>query len=353
MAQGQYDYRKQNSLKQSPTRFAIVGFGNIGRRHATHILHEEDARLVAVCDIDGSLRESTPEGVVFYTDINEMLLASQPDVLCVCTPNYLHEAHTLLALNHGVHAVVEKPMALSVAECDRMIDAAGKNDRIIFAVKQNRYNPPVQAVKKLIAEEALGRIFMIQVNCFWNRGDAYYAQSPWRGKKALDGGCLFTQFSHFVDILYYLNGPLTTAYGHTQNYAHQHNTEFEDTGSFVMTAANGALVNFNFTTCSYERNMEGAITIIGEKGTVKIGGQYLNTIEYQRLETGALPEIHIAAKANDYGLYQGSMSNHDKLIRNVVDVLHHNHPVMTSAEEGREVVRMIRLMYDGADAAIR
>lgn len=333
-------------MKQSPIRFAIAGFGNIGRRHATHILQQEQAQLVAVCDINTTVQDKAPRGAAFYTDVATMLEQAQPDVLCVCTPNYLHEPHTLLALNHGVHAVVEKPMAMSVAECDRMIEAAERNNRIIFAVKQNRYNPPVQAVKQLIAEQALGRIFLVQVNCFWNRGDAYYAESPWRGKKALDGGCLFTQFSHFVDILYYLNGPVDKVTGMVHNYAHQHNTEFEDTGSFVMQGRNGSTINFNFTTCSYERNMEGAITIFGEKGSVKIGGQYLNTIEYQHLASGALPEINITAKANDYGLYQGSMSNHDKVIQNVVDVLHHDMPVMTSATEGREVVRMIEQMYD-------
>lgn len=334
-------------MEKSPIRFAIAGFGNIGRRHAAHILHQAGAVLVAVCDINPEAAARVPEGVSFFTDIETMVAQTGLDVLCVCTPNYLHESHTILALNSGLHAVVEKPMALSVAECDRMIAAAETTGKLIFAVKQNRYNPPVQAVKQLLNEEALGRIFMVQVNCFWNRGDAYYAESPWRGKKQLDGGCLFTQFSHFVDIMYYLNGSIGSAVGTVNNFDHKHNTEFEDTGSFVMQAANGAVINFNFTTCSYERNMEGAITIIAEKGTVKIGGQYLNTIEYQQLAAGALPEINITAKANDYGLYQGSMSNHDKLIRNVVDVLHHDHPIMTSAAEGREVVKIIEMMYAG------
>jgi predicted dehydrogenase len=327
----------------NPIRFAIVGYGHIGRRHATHILQEFGAALVAVCDTDADA--AGPEGIPCYHDISAMLDETNADVLCVCTPNHLHESHTILGLSKGLHTVVEKPMALSTAECDRMIAAAEANGKIIFVVKQNRYNPPVQAIKELMAKGNLGRIYMIQVNCFWNRGDAYYAQSPWRGKKSMDGGCLFTQFSHFVDILYYLNGPVADVKGWLENFTHRHNTEFEDTGAFSMKAANSAIVNFNFTTCSYERNMEGAITIFGEKGTVKIGGQYLNTIEYQHLSTGQLPEINITAKANDYGFYQGSMSNHDKVIRNVVDVLHHNHPVMTNAAEGREVIRMIEQMY--------
>ena len=326
-------------------RFSIIGYGNIGHRHAGQIEQNPHTTLVAVCDTDPSIATRLPPGVVFFTSLADMLQATDADVLCVCTPNYLHEQHTIEGLNAGLHVVVEKPMALSSEECDRMIAASEKAGKTIFAVKQNRYNPPVQEVKKLMAGNELGKIFMIQVNCFWNRGDAYYADSDWRGKKNRDGGCLFTQFSHFVDILYYLNGPVVSASGQVSNFAHQHNTEVEDTGSFVMKAANGAIISFNFTTCTFEKNMEGSITIFAEKGTVKIGGQYLNTIEYQKLATATLPAINISAKANDYGLYQGSMSNHDKVIQNVVDVLVHGHSVMTSAEEGKKVVGIIELMY--------
>lgn len=329
-------------------RFLIVGFGNIGRRHAEHILQNPSTTLVAVCDIKPEQENNVPAGVNFYTDLQDMLQKETADVICICTPNYLHEPHTITALNTGLHTVVEKPMAMSVAECENMAAASKKTGKIIFAVKQNRYNPPVQAVKQLITNNALGDIYMLQVNCFWNRGDAYYAESDWRGKKLKDGGCLFTQFSHFVDILYYLNGRIQNVEGWIHNFAHRHNTEVEDTGCFVLKAENNSIVNFNFTTSSYEQNMEGSITLFAEKGTVKIGGQYLNTIEYQKIRGITLPNINISAKANDYGLYKGSMSNHDKVIQNVVDVLHHNHPVMTSAEEGREVVRIIEQMYASA-----
>ena len=327
------------------TRFAIVGFGNIGQRHASHIMQNPGAQLVAVCDIDSAKAKGVPDGVPFYTSLSEMLEDSNGDVVCVCTPNYLHERHAVEALKAGWHTVVEKPMALSAAECDRMISASEQAGKIIFAVKQNRYNPPVAAVKQLLEEGRLGKILLVQVNGFWNRNDAYYEENSWRGRKAMDGGCLFTQFSHFVDILYYLNGPLREASGKVANYMHQHNTEFEDTGVFAARAENGALVNFNFTTCAHGKNMEGAITVFGERGTVKIGGQYLNTIEYQNLEGAPLPPINIEAKANSYGRYEGSMSNHDRVIQNVIDVLHHSGSIMTSAEEGREVVRMIEQLY--------
>lgn len=326
-------------------RFGIVGFGNIGRRHANHIINNPSTELISVCDTNTVVKEHIPSDASYHTQYEEMLKDNSIDVVSICTPNYLHEPHAVAALNAGKHIVVEKPMAMSVAECDRIIAAGEKSGKIVFAVKQNRYNPPVQAVKELIEDNRLGKIYMIQVNCFWNRGDSYYSQGNWRGTKDKDGGCLFTQFSHFIDILYYLNGTVENVEGWINNFAHKHNTQVEDTGSFVLHASNDSIINFNFTTCSYNRNMEGSITIFAEKGTVKIGGQYLNTIEYQQIDGVALPDINITAKSNDYGLYQGSMSNHDKVIQNVVDVLYYDKKVMTSAAEGREVIKIIEEMY--------
>ncbi|HET8572782.1 MAG TPA: Gfo/Idh/MocA family oxidoreductase [Edaphocola sp.] len=325
--------------------FAIVGLGNIGKRHAGHILNNRGARLAAVCDIDPRVQQHLPGATPFYTSLENMLARPDIDVVNICTPNYLHAPHTLSALYAGYHAVVEKPMALSTEECDLMIAAGRDTGKMIFAVKQNRYNPPVQAVKQLIDEQRLGKIFMIQVNCFWNRSAAYYAGSPWRGKKATDGGCLFTQFSHFVDILYYLNGDISSVSGMIDNFSHQDNTEFEDSGVFCMKAKNGALINFTFSTCAFQKNMEGSITILAEKGTVKIGGQYLNTIDYQCIQDMELPQINISAKENDYGLYKGSMSNHDQVVQNVIDVLENKAKMMTTAGDGRQVVGIIERMY--------
>lgn len=331
-------------------KFAIVGFGHIGKRHAHHILEQEQATLVGICDIDREKSQlDIANSVPFFDNMNTMLQNIEADVVCICTPNYLHASQSIAALNAGFHVVVEKPMALSMEECNAMIEVAEAVGKKVFAVKQNRYNEPVALVKDLMKSERLGKILMVQVNCFWNRNDYYYAQSIWRGKKALDGGCLFTQFSHFIDILYYLNGGIATYAGYIQNFLHQHNTEFEDSGVFSMVADNGSLINFNFTTCSYEKNMEGSITIIGEKGTVKIGGQYLNTIEYQCLEGEQLPLINITSKANDYGAYSGSMSNHDKMIANVIDVLMQDAPMTTTAEEGKAVIGIIEKMYDAAN----
>ncbi len=326
-------------------KFAVVGIGNIGKRHVQHILAHPEAELVGLCDINLTKtepfwKESTP----CFSELNEMISSIQADVINVCTPNYLHQIHTITSLNNGSHVVCEKPMAMSRIECDHMIDAATESGKTIFVVKQNRYNEPVQQVKKLIDEHALGDIYFININCFWNRNEYYYNESPWRGKKRLDGGCLFTQFSHFIDILYYLFGEIDTIQGKVFNFNHAY-TEVEDTGSFVMKTTSGAIVNFNFSTCSFEKNMEGAITVLAQHGTVKIGGQYLNTIEYQHIKNNVLPAIHISAKSNDYGQYQGSMSNHDRVIDNVVKTLHGKEKVMTNAMEGKKVVDIIERMY--------
>ncbi len=325
--------------------FAIIGFGHIGRRHAEHILNNPEASFVAVCDTNPDTKKYLQNDIPFFTDHTIMLQHINADVVSICTPNHLHVTHTIDVLKAGCHAITEKPMALSTADCDLMIDTAKETQKTIFAVKQNRYNPPVQAVKELIDSGKLGKIFMMQVNCFWNRSDAYYAQSQWRGSKIMDGGILFTQFSHFVDILYYLNGNINKAQGLLNNFSHQHNIEFEDTAAFVMEADNGAIINFNATISAFEKNMEGSITIIAENGTVKIGGQYLNTLEYQCIRDTTLQAINISAHENDYGLYKGSMSNHDKVIQNVIDVLEHNKAIMTSAEEGKDVIRIIETMY--------
>ncbi|MFM2387775.1 MAG: hypothetical protein RL660_2532 [Bacteroidota bacterium] len=326
----------------SSVKFAVIGLGNIGARHVQHIQAHPQAELAAICDIDPFKKSIA--AVPFYTELQEMLAGQSIDVLNVCTPNYLHHPHTLQALEAGVHVVCEKPMAISTTQATAMTDAAARTQKQIFVVKQNRYNPPVQAVKQLLQQGSLGKVYMVQVNCFWNRNEHYYAQSDWRGTKAMDGGCLFTQFSHFVDILFYLFGYCKTLHSVSHNFAHTY-TEVEDTGSCIMQTENGALVNFNYSTCAYEKNMEGAITILAEHGTVKIGGQYLNTIEYQHLLGEQLPAINITAKNNEYGLYQGSMSNHDKVISNVVNTLHGTETVMTNAHEGTQVVKMIEEMY--------
>lgn len=329
-------------------KFGLIGFGNIGKRHAHHILQHPDAELSGICEIPGFEFPSEIKDRIPVFDNPETFLKNiDADVINVCTPNYLHHPHTLLALRSHNHVVCEKPMAIHASHCEEMIREAEKNHRTIFVVKQNRYNQPVQELRKLIQQGTLGKILMVQVNCFWNRNAPYYEESSWRGKKLEDGGCLFTQFSHFTDILFYLFGEMLHIRGRIANENHPY-TEVEDCGSFSMETQTGALVNFNFTTCSFEKNMEGSFTVFGEQGTVKIGGQYLNTIEYQCVKDYVIPELSSYHKPNDYGKYQGSMSNHDKVIQNVIDTLRGTDTVMTNASEGKKVVELIEAMYQSA-----
>ncbi|MFT4204937.1 MAG: Gfo/Idh/MocA family oxidoreductase [Chitinophagaceae bacterium] len=329
-------------------RFGIVGYGHVGNKHRQHILAHPDAELIAVCDMDYNKTKSIKNtGLHVFELLEDMLTMCQLDVLCVCTPNYLHCVHTLAGLENNCHVVVEKPMAIMVSDCEKMIEKATKKKKSIFTVMQNRYAPSAKWLKKLIEQDALGKIFQIQVNCIWNRNQEYYSQGNWRGKQAMDGGVLFTQFSHFIDILYYLHGDIRDYIGGiTANFNHPY-TEIEDSGSFVMYSQKNAIVNFNYSICSHGQNMESSLTIIAEKGTIRIGGQYLDKIEYNSIENTSVPMLETTA-ANDYGFYQGSMNNHDKIIANVIDNLMYGKLFVSSAEDGKAVVNIIENMYKTA-----
>jgi UDP-N-acetyl-2-amino-2-deoxyglucuronate dehydrogenase len=331
--------------------FAIVGCGRIAARHAQHISNV--GRLVATCDVipERASNLAAGQGARAYDCIEEMLRSeSNIDVVSVCTPNGLHALHTIAALHSGCHVLCEKPMAISVADCHAMIQAAESAKKSLFIVKQNRFNPPVAAVKKLLDEGRLGRIFSVQLNCFWNRDAAYYRDS-WKGTTALDGGSLYTQFSHFIDLLYWMIGDVKEARAMVENYAHREIVEFEDTGVVTLRFYNGVLGAIHFTTNAYERNMEGSLTIFAERGTVKIGGQYLNELEYQSIEGPEITDLPPGNPPNSYGHYQGSMSNHDQVYRNVVDVITRNGVIATNGYEGLKTVEIIDKIYTSAKRA--
>ena len=273
-------------------RFAIIGCGRIAQRHAQHIAN--NGVLVAVCDIEKEKAQSLGEqyGARVYTDLETLLHEENGnfEVAAICTPNGLHAEHSIAALKAGFHVLCEKPMAINVHDCGEMIKTAEATNRRLFAIKQNRFNPPVAEVKRLIDEGRLGKILSVQLSCFWNRNTDYYANS-WKGTKALDGGTLFTQFSHFVDLLYWMIGDVKRAQGFGGNLAHQGIIEFEDTGVVALEFYNGAIGTINYTVNSFGGNMEGSLTIFGEKGTVKIGGQYLNELEYQRIDNYKIEQI--------------------------------------------------------------
>ena len=327
-------------------KFAIIGCGRIAQRHAEHI--NRIGLLVAVCDIIPSKAESlaTIYSTKVYTSIEELLTReTSVDVVSICTPNGLHSTHSIKALNAGYHVLVEKPMAIKLEDCDRMIEAAKINGKHLFAIKQNRYNPPVLAVKEAIEKGRLGKIYSLQLSCFWNRDAAYYLNS-WKGTKDLDGGTLFTQFSHFIDLLYWINGDVNKVLAITENYAHQGIIEFEDTGVVALRFCNDSIATINYTVNSHKQNMEGSLTIFGEKGTVKIGGQYLNELEYQSIQDYQITNLPKGNTANNYGTYVGSMSNHDKVYQNVIDVLQRGALMTTSTFDAKKTVEIILKIYE-------
>jgi len=332
----------------SKIKFAIIGCGRIAQRHAEHI--NNYGELVAVCDIvtDKATALAEKYHSKKYLTVEELLLNEKTvDVVSVCSPNGLHATHAIASLKAGFHVLVEKPMALTVYDCGEMIKAAEQANKRLFAIKQNRFNPPVAAVKEAIDKGIFGKIYSIQLSCFWNRNKDYYENS-WKGTKDMDGGTLFTQFSHFIDLLYWMIGDVKRAYALTGNFSHQGVIDFEDTGAIALEFQSGAIGTINYTVNSYKKNMEGSLTIFAEKGTVKIGGQYLNELEYQSIENFEFKDLPKGNTANNYGTYVGSMSNHDKVYQNLIDVLQNGTSISTNSFEGLKTVEIIDKIYQSA-----
>jgi UDP-N-acetyl-2-amino-2-deoxyglucuronate dehydrogenase len=329
--------------------FALVGCGRIAHRHAQQISNY--GVLCAVCDTDKAKADNLGNqySCNIYYNIDELLLnEKQIDVISICSPNGLHAEHTIKCLKAGFHVLCEKPMAISVADAGQMISESLKADKHLFIVKQNRFNPPVIALKKIIDEGKLGKIYSAQLNCFWNRNEDYYKNSDWKGTLKLDGGTLYTQFSHFIDLLYWLVGDVKKVKGYVGNYNHQGMIEFEDTGAVILEFYNGAIGTINYTVNSYIKNMEGSITLFAENGTVKIGGQYLNELEYQNFNNFEIKNLPAGNPPNEYGEYKGSMSNHDKVYENVINVLENRGIIATNAFEGMKTVEIIEKIYTEA-----
>lgn len=219
----------------------------------------------------------------------------------------------------------------------------------VFAVMQNRYSPPSVWLKEMIDEKRLGDILMVQSNMYWNRDDRYYKKDNWKGTNDLDGGTLFTQFSHFVDIMYWLFGDITDIEGKFADFTHKDLTDFEDSGIVNFKFINGGIGSINYSTSVWNKNMESSMTIIGSKGSIKVGGQYMNEVEYCHVKDYEMPELPEASPANDYGHYKGSAANHHFIIENVIDTLKHRTSATTNALEGMKVVDIIERIYQVRD----
>ena len=311
---------------------------------------QKNGILESVCDIDkgrADLFSEKYEAKAFY-DMSELIRSAlKTDVIAICTPNGLHARHSIMALSAGMNVLCEKPMAISSKDCIEMMDAAEAAGKILLIVKQNRFNPRLQSLKKAIDDGKLGKIYSFQLNCFWSRKAEYYADS-WHGTLSLDGGTLFTQFSHFIDLLYWLFGEMKSSNGLIANYGHQGIIEFEDTGLVILQFNNGTSGVVNYTVNSHDINMEGSITVFGEKGTVKVGGAYFDKLEYQNIENFEIGDYSEVGEANNYGSYFGSMSNHEKVYDNLMGFLQNRETIYMNAREGMKTVEIIEHIYKNA-----
>jgi predicted dehydrogenase len=238
-------------------------------------------------------------------------------------------------------------MALNTKEAGLILSTAEEMGKKVFCVMQNRYSPPSVWIKNLMDSEKLGKIFLVQINCYWNRDERYYNSSPWHGDKTLDGGTLFTQFSHFIDLMYWLFGDIQKIRSRLVDFNHQHLTDFEDSGIITFEFINGGMGVLNFSTSIYDKNFESSVTIIAENGTVKIGGQYMNEVEYCHIKNYEMPLLPPTNPGNDYGAYKGSAQNHHYVIENVVNVLKNTGvEITTNACDGYKVVDIIERMVN-------
>lgn len=335
----------------STIKFVIVGCGHIGQRHAQMVLRNSACELLALVEINENVHQELKIKfkVPIYTYISDFVQSAiKTDVMVIAAPNGTHAELTLQALKADCHVVVEKPMAIYAADCKAMIEASEKYKKNIFCVMQNRFSPPAVWLKSVVDSSVLGTIYMVQINCFWNRDERYYKNSHWKGTKELDGGTLYTQFSHFVDMMYWLFGDISEIVSQFKDINHQGITAFEDTGMIQFDFVKGGLGSFNYTTSVYNQNLESSITIIAEKGTIKVGGQYMDEVISCDIKDYQMPTLEATNPANDYGHYKGSAANHHFIIENVVDVLNHGNEIHTPALEGMKVVEMIERMYSSA-----
>jgi predicted dehydrogenase len=326
---------------------AVVGQGHIGKRHAEMARRNSRINLVAVCDIlsreDVGLNELKED---YYNELEDMLKAHpEIDVVNICTPNGLHADQSLLALDYNKHVVCEKPMALAKTDCEKIIYKALQMHKQVFCVMQNRYSPPSVWLKELVTKNILGEIFIVQLNCYWNRDSRYYKKGGWKGTEKLDGGTLFTQFSHFIDIMYWLFGDIKDIQAKFNDFNHQELTSFEDSGLVNFNFINGGMGSINYSTSIWDTNLESSITIIGSNGSVKVGGQYMDKVEYCHIKDYVMPILAETNAANDYGHYKGSANNHNYIFDNVVDTLSGNTTITTNALEGLKVVDIIERIY--------
>lgn len=318
------------------------------------VLGEGEAVLVAVADTrwqansaDGQVSApSWAPNARAFDSLTAMLDAVEVDVVAVATPNGSHVDLACQAIDAGCHVIVEKPMGLTASSVARLQAKASKAKLLVFGVMQNRFAPAAKWLKQAQVAGQFGEVLQVHVQCLWNRDGRYYTPGSWRGTLSEDGGPLFTQFSHFLDILMWVFGPMEVEDAHFVNQTHPTSTEFEDGGVVRFRLEHGGWGTFTFSISSPHSNFESSITVMGTQGTVRIGGQYMDQMDAFNLPGTSRPELSQVPPPNDYGGYKGSAANHHHVYDNVLDVLLRNKPIATPIEEGLRVVQAIESMHE-------
>ena len=327
-------------------RIALVGCGRISRNHFDAFERIEELELAGVCDvIESRAREAGTRGnVPWFTSYAKMLEDVACDAVAICTPSGLHPAHGIMAAKAGKHVVCEKPMAINLTSADELVQACDDANVQLFVVKQNRLNPPIQLLKRALDKGRFGRLYMANTTVRWTRPQEYYDQAPWRGTWEFDGGAFMNQASHYVDLLQWLAGPVESVTAKTATLARR--IEAEDSGAAILRFRSGALGVIEVTMLTYPRNLEGSITLLGETGTVKIGGSAVN-----RVETWQFADYDDDDKQIDQANYTPPNvygHGHEGYYRNVVAVLRGEAVADTDGRAGRKSLELILGIYESA-----
>jgi len=327
-------------------RLALVGCGRIAKNHVDAIQRVEGITLVAVADsvADRAKAMGEAQGVPYFTSLEAMLAAVPCDVVTVTTPSGMHPEHGIAAARAGKHVITEKPMAISLEGADALIQACEAAGVQLFVVKQNRLNAPIQLLKRAFDKGRFGRIYMANCTVRWTRPQEYYDQAPWRGTWAQDGGAFLNQASHYVDLMRWLLGEPASVVATTATM--ERKIEAEDSGAAIVTFRSGAIGVFEVTMLTYPKNLEGSITIIGEHGTVRIGGTAVNRVEHWQFadydDDDKLVEQSATTPPNVYGF------GHEGYYRNVVSVLRDGGVADTDGREGRKSLELVLGIYRAA-----
>jgi UDP-N-acetyl-2-amino-2-deoxyglucuronate dehydrogenase len=334
------------SSRKRDLRVALVGCGRISRNHFDAIRRTDGLTLTAVCDTvaERARAAGEHEGVPAYTNYEEMLRTSDADLIAICTPSGLHASQGALAARAGKNVLTEKPMAITLAQADELVRACDEAGVFLFVVKQNRLNPPIQLLKRAIDKGRFGRIYMANTTVRWQRPQEYYDAAPWRGTWEFDGGAIMNQASHYVDLIQWLVGPVESVMARTATQARR--IEAEDSGVAILRFRSGALGVIEVNVLTYPKNLEGSITILGEKGSVKIGGTAVNKVEHWLFadydDDDKLIDAANTAPPNVYGF------GHEGYYRNVVSSLSGEAQPGTDGRAGRKSLELILGIYESA-----